>query len=418
MVFRVKNGYCVREVKEMETHWGSMKFPIYLDCHSTTPVDPQVLEAMLPYFGADFGNASSKSHCFGWKAESAVEKSRERVAQLLGCSSKEIVFTSGATESNNFVLRGVAEKYKEQGKHIITTQIEHKCILATADYLEKKGFEITYLPVDSTGKIRLSDLRAAIRPDTILISIMAANNETGTIQSLAEIGALARANNVLFHTDAAQAVGKIPLHMNDMKIDLLSLSAHKFYGPKGVGAVYVRRKDPRVEPAPLLHGGGQENGFRSGTLNVPGIVGLGKAAEVAKSHLDEEVAKVSFLRDKLYHGLKDRLGTVHLNGHETDRLPQSLNVSFPYVESDALVAGLKNIAISSTSACMSAAAIPSYVLAAMGLAPERIHGSVRFGLGRFTTEEEIVYTIDTVSQLVRSIQKNSPLYQLEAEARK
>jgi cysteine desulfurase len=417
MVFRVKNGYCVREVKGTETHRGSMKFPIYLDCHSTTPVDPQVLEAMLPYFGADFGNASSKSHCFGWKAESAVEKSRERVAQLLGCSSKEIVFTSGATESNNFVLRGVAEKYKDQGKHIITTQIEHKCILATAEYLSKKGFEITYLPVDSTGKIRLADLHAAIRPDTILISVMAANNETGTVQPLAEIGALAKANNVLFHTDAAQAVGKIPLHMNEMKIDLLSLSAHKFYGPKGVGAVYVRRKDPRVEPAALLHGGGQENGFRSGTLNVPGIVGLGKAAEVAKSHLAEEVAKVSFLRDKLYHGLKERLGTVHLNGHETDRLPQSLNVSFPYVESDALVAGLKNIAISSTSACMSAAAVPSYVLAAMGLPPERIHGSVRFGLGRFTTEEEIVYTIDTVSQLVKSIQKNSPLYQLETEAR-
>ncbi len=393
-----------------------MKFPIYLDCHSTTPVDPQVLEAMLPYFGPDFGNASSKSHCFGWKAESAVEKARDRVAQLLGCAGKEIVFTSGATESNNFVLRGVAEKYKSQGKHIITTQIEHKCILATCEYLAKQGFEITYLPVDETGKIRISELRAAIRPDTILISIMAANNETGTIQPLAEIGALARANNVLFHTDAAQAVGKIPLHMNEMKIDLLSLSAHKFYGPKGVGAVYVRRKDPRVEPSPLLHGGGQENGFRSGTLNVPGIVGLGKAAEVAKAHLDQEVSRLSFLRDKLFHGLKERLGTVYLNGHETDRLPQSLNVSFPYVESDALVAGLKNIAISSTSACMSAAAIPSYVLAAMGLAPERIHGSVRFGLGRFTTEEEIVYTIDTVSQVVKNIQKNSPLYQLELEA--
>jgi cysteine desulfurase len=390
-----------------------MKFPIYLDCHSTTPVDPLVLEAMLPYFGAEFGNASSKSHCFGWKAESAVEKARDRVAQLLGCSSKEIVFTSGATESNNFVLRGVAEKYASQGKHIITTQIEHKCILATAEHLAKKGFEITYLPVDSTGKIRLHELQAAIRPDTILISIMAANNETGTIQPLAEIGEMARANNVFFHTDAAQAVGKIPLNVNEMKIDLLSLSAHKFYGPKGVGAVFVRRKDPRVEPSPLLHGGGQETGFRSGTLNVPGIVGLGKAAEVARQHLDEEVAKVSFLRDKLHNGLKERLGEVYLNGHDTERLPQSLNLSFPYVESDSLVANLKNIAISSTSACMSAAAIPSYVLAAMGLAPERIHGSVRFGLGRFTTEEEIVYTIDTVSQVVRTLQNSSPLYQLE-----
>lgn len=390
-----------------------MKFPIYLDCHSTTPIDPVVLDAMMPYLTTDFGNASSKSHCFGWKAECAVEKARERVARLIGCSSKEIVFTSGATESNNFALRGVADAYSARGKHIITSQIEHKCILATAEYLSKKGFEITYLPVDESGKIRLEDLRAAIRPDTILVSIMAANNETGTIQPLEEIGALCRENNVLFHTDAAQAVGKIPLQMETMKIDLLSLSAHKFYGPKGVGAAYVKRRDPRVEPSPLLHGGGQENGFRSGTLNVPGIVGLGMAAEVARGHLDVEVARLSFLRDKLFNGLRDRLGAVHLNGHETDRLPQSLNVSFPYVESDSLVASLKNIAISSTSACMSAAAIPSYVLAAMGMPAERIHGSVRFGLGRFTTEEEIVYTIDTVSQCVRSLQKASPLFQIQ-----
>lgn len=390
-----------------------MKFPIYLDCHSTTPLDPQALDAMMPYLTTDFGNASSKSHCFGWKAESAVEKARERVAKLLGCSAKEIVFTSGATESNNFVLRGIADQYGSRGKHIITTQIEHKCILATAEYLSKKGFQITYLPVDETGKIRLEDLKAAIRPDTILVSVMAANNETGTIQPLAEIGALCRENNVFFHTDAAQAVGKIPLNMDLMKIDLLSLSAHKFYGPKGVGAVYVRRRDPRAEPSPLVHGGGQENGFRSGTLNVPGIVGLGMAAEMARSHLDKEVARLSFLRDKLYEGLKERLGVVHLNGHITDRLPQSLNVSFPYVESDSLVASLKNIAISSTSACMSAAAVPSYVLAAMGLSMERIHGSIRFGLGRFTTEEEIVYTIDTVSQCVRALQNASPLYQVQ-----
>jgi cysteine desulfurase len=389
-----------------------MKFPIYLDCHSTTPVDPLVLEAMMPYLTHDFGNASSKSHCFGWKAESAVEKARDRVAKLLGCSTKEVVFTSGATESNNFALRGVADAYQARGKHIITTQIEHKCILATAEYLARKGFEITYLPVDETGKIRLEELRAAIRPDTILVSVMAANNETGTIQPLAEIGAICRENNVLFHTDAAQAVGKIPLHMDLMKIDLLSLSAHKFYGPKGVGAAYVKRRDPRVEPAPLLHGGGQENGFRSGTLNVPGIVGLGMAAEVARNHLDAEVARLSYLRDKLLGGLQERLGEVHLNGHETDRLPQSLNVSFPFVESDSLVASLKNIAISSTSACMSAASIPSYVLAAMGMPAERIHGSVRFGLGRFTTEAEIVYTIDTVSQSVKTLQKSSPLYQM------
>ncbi len=419
MAFPIKNGYCSRTVNNRARERLVMKLPIYLDCHSTTPVDRQVLDAMLPYLTEDFGNASSKSHCFGWKAECAVEKSRERVAKLLGCSSKEIVFTSGATESNNFVLRGIAEKYSSRGKHLITTQIEHKCILATAEYLQKQGFEVTYLPVDETGKIRLKDLQAAIRPDTILISIMAANNETGTIQPIAEVGALARKHSIFFHTDAAQAVGKIPLDMNEMKVDLLSLSAHKFYGPKGVGAVYVRRKDPRVEPTSLLHGGGQENGFRSGTLNVPGIVGLGMAAEIAREHLDSEVARISYLRDKLFDGLKAALGEVHLNGHLTDRLPQSLNVSFPYVESDSLVASLKNIAVSSTSACMSAAAIPSYVLAAMGLSPERIHGSVRFGLGRFTTEEEIVYTIDTVSQCVRQLQKSSPLYQMsEAEGQR
>lgn len=389
-----------------------LKLPIYLDCHSTTPLDPKVLDAMMPYLTTEFGNASSKSHSFGWKAECAVEKARDRVAKLLGCSAKEIVFTSGATESNNFVLRGIAEKYQSQGKHIITSQIEHKCVLATAQYLEKQGFAVTYLPVDATGKIRISDLKSAIRPDTILISIMAANNETGTIQPLAEIGELARANNIFFHTDAAQAVGKIPLDMNAMKIDLLSLSAHKLYGPKGVGAAYVRRRDPRVEPSPLVHGGGQENGFRSGTLNVPGIVGLGMAAEIAREHLDKEVARLSYMRDQLFEGLTAQLGEVYLNGHPTDRLPQSLNVSFPFVESDSLVASLKNIAVSSTSACMSAAAIPSYVLAAMGLPPERIHGSVRFGLGRFTTDEEIAYTIETVSQCVRTLQKSSPLYQM------
>lgn len=392
-----------------------MRFPIYLDCHSTTPVDPSVLEAMLPYLGADFGNASSKSHCFGWKAEAGVEKGREKVAKLLGCSSREIVFTSGATESNNFVLAGVAEKYGAQGKHLITTQIEHKCVLATAQRLEKKGFSVTYLPVDATGKVRVSDVEKAIRPDTILISVMMANNETGTIQPVAEIGALARSRNVLFHTDAAQAVGKIPIDVNAMKIDMLSLSAHKFYGPKGVGAVYVRRRDPRVELEPLFYGGGQENGFRSGTLNVPGIVGMGRAAEICLEKMPSEVARLSFLRDKLLNGLESQLGAVHLNGHPTDRLPGSLNVSFPFVESDSLVANLKNIAISSTSACMSAASVPSYVLAAMGLPNDRIHGSVRFGLGRFTTDEEIVYTVDTVSQCVRGLQKTSPLYQLQGQ---
>jgi cysteine desulfurase len=385
-----------------------MKFPLYLDCHSTTPLDPKVLEAMMPYLTNEFGNASSKSHCFGWKAESAVEKARERVAKLLGATgSREIVFTSGATESNNFVLAGVAEKYGHLGKHIITTKIEHKCILATCEHLAKKGFEITELGVDGTGLVRVSDVEKAIRPETILVSVMAANNETGTIQPIAEIGAVARARNVLFHTDAAQAVGKIPLDVNAMKIDILSLSAHKFYGPKGVGAVYVRRRDPRVELEPLLYGGGQEHGFRSGTLNVPGIVGLGRAAELALEHLADEGPRLTALRDQLWTGLSEKLGKVHLNGHPTARLPGSLNVSFPGVESDSLQARLKNIAVSSASACMSAAAVPSYVLAAMGLPNERIHGSVRFGLGRFTTREEIVYTVDTVSQCVRELQKSA-----------
>jgi cysteine desulfurase len=378
-------------------------------------LDPKALEAMMPYLTTDFGNASSKSHCFGWKAECAVEKARDRVAKLLGASTREIVFTSGATESNNFALTGIAEKYAHLGKHIITTAIEHKCILATAKYLETKGFTVTYLPVDETGKVRVLDVKNAIRPDTILISVMMANNETGTIQPLAEIGALAREHNILFHTDAAQAVGKIPLQVDALNIDLLSLSAHKFYGPKGVGAVYVRRKSPRVEAEPLLHGGGQENGFRSGTLNVPGIVGLGMAAEIAQAHLDQEVSRLSFLRDKLHNELQERLGEVFLNGHPTDRLPGSLNLSFPFVESDSLVAVLKTVAVSSTSACMSAAAIPSYVLAAMGLPTERIHSSIRFGLGRFTTEEEIVYTVDTVSQSVKQLQKASPLYQLKED---
>jgi len=387
-----------------------MKFPIYLDCHSTTPLDPRALDAMMPYLTTDFGNASSKSHCFGWKAESAVEQARGRVAKLIGCSPREIVFTSGATESNNFVLSGVAEKYGHVGKHIITSQIEHKCVLVAAERLQRQGFEITTLPVDETGRVRALDVEKAIRPDTILISVMTANNETGTIQPIAEIGALARARNVLFHTDAAQAVGKIPLDVNRMQIDLLSLSAHKFYGPKGVGAVFVRRKDPRVEVEPLIYGGGQENGFRSGTLNVPGIVGLGMAAEIAAEKLPTEMPRLIDLRDRLLDGLRERLGEVFLNGHPVERLPQSLNLSFPYVESDALVAGLKNIAISSTSACMSAAAVPSYVLAAMGASKERVNSSVRFGLGRFTTDEEIVYTIDTVSQCVRQLQKGSPLY--------
>jgi len=395
----------------------TLRFPIYLDNHSTTPVDPQVLECMLPYFTTEFGNASSKSHCFGWKAEFAVEKAREQVASILGAESSEIIFTSGATESNNFALLGIAEKYQKRGNHIITSQIEHKCILDTCKFLEKKGFSVTYLPVDEYGQVSVDTLRNTIRPNTILISIMFANNEVGTINPIAKIGALAKEKNIFFHSDAAQAVGKVKIDVNAMNIDLLSLSAHKMYGPKGSGALFLRRKNPHVEIDPLLHGGGQERGLRSGTLNVPGIVGLGKACVCAMENMPKEEERIVRYREMLYQGLKKEIPDLKLNGHPNERLPQSLNVSFPYIESDSLVASLKNIAVSSTSACMSAAAIPSYVLKAMGLNQDLMNASVRFGLGRFTTEEEIVYTINTVAEKVKNLQQSSPLYKLKQEAR-
>lgn len=395
-----------------------MKLPIYLDYHSTTPVDPRVLKVMLPYFTEEFGNPSSKSHSFGWKAEHAVENARAQVAKLFGCQCGEIVFTGGATESNNFALLGIAEKYSDKGKHIITTSIEHKCILDTTKYLEKKGFRITYLPVNHFGQVVLSDLEKAIQSDTILISVMFANNETGSINPVKEIGALARSKGIFFHTDAAQAAGKIPIDVNHMNIDALSLSAHKMYGPKGIGAIFLRRKEPRVEVEPLLHGGGQERGLRSGTLNVPGIVGLGKACEIALEDMQEEAKRITGFRDFLQKKLTENLGALPLNGHPTQRLPQSLNISFPHVESDSIVANCKNIAVSSTSACMSAASIPSYVLAAMGVPKDLIHSSIRFGIGRFTSQEEIEYTIDTVSKVVKSLQLNSPLYQMSQTAMK
>ncbi|MCO5141672.1 MAG: cysteine desulfurase [Oligoflexia bacterium] len=393
-----------------------VKLPIYLDYHSTTPVDPLVLEQMLPYFKEEFGNASSKSHCFGWRAEFAVEKARTQVAKAIGAESSEIVFTSGATESNNAVLIGIAEKYGHLGKHIITSSIEHKCILEAANYLSRKGFDITLLPVNKEGQVEIEEVRKAIRPDTILISVMMANNETGTIQPFKEIGALAKEKNILFHTDAAQAVGKIRINVKEDNIDLLSMSAHKLCGPKGVGALFVRRREPRVVLEPLMHGGGQERGFRSGTLNVPGIVGLGKACEIATEKMDAEISRLSYLRDYLLSELRKELGEVTLNGHPTDRLPQSLNISFPHVASDALVARLKSIAISSTSACMSAASVPSYVLAAMKLSDEVIHGSIRIGLGRFTTQDEVNYAILSIVKAVKEIQANSPTFQ-RTEAR-
>jgi cysteine desulfurase len=398
-----------RDCKEQKT--------VYLDHHSTTPLDPKALDAMMPYLTHEFGNASSKSHCYGWRAEHAVEKARKQLAELIGATSREVIFTSGATESNNIAIRGIAAQYGagEARGHIITSQVEHKCVLETVKYLESKGFQVTYLPVDKTGRVSVDDVAKAIRKDTLLVSVMMANNETGTINPIAEIGKICHEKNVFFHTDAAQAVGKIAVDVEKMHIDLLSLSAHKMYGPKGSGALYVRRKDPRVEMPPLFHGGGQENGMRSGTVNVPGVVGMGAAAEICRGHIDEEAAHLRGLRDQLWTGLKAQIPDIVLNGHLAERLPHSLNVSFPYVESDSLVSTLRDIAISSTSACNSAAAIPSHVLAAMGLPNELIHSSVRFGIGRFNTEQEIVYTIGKVVEAVEKLRKSSPLYQLKSK---
>lgn len=387
------------------------KLPVYLDNHSTTPVDPRVLDAMLPYFREHFGNAASRSHAFGWQAESALEQAREQVAQLIGATSREITFTCGATEGNNLVLQGLARHHKMKG-HIVTTQVEHKCVLDTCKNLEKMGLQVTYLPVDEFGRVTADSVKAALRPDTLVVSVMLANNEVGTLNNLAEISKVTRASGVLLHTDAAQAVGRIPVDVNALGVDMLSLSAHKMYGPKGTGALYLRRRDPRVELVPLFFGGGQECGLRSGTVNVPGAVGLGKAAVIAKTEMAEENARLKHLRDKLESGLKTRIKEMHVNGHPTERLPNNLNVSFGFIEGDSLVAGLSEIAVSSTSACLSQANEGSYVLQAMGVPPERRQAAVRFGLGRFTTEGEIEYTVATVSERVLKLQQASPLFQI------
>lgn len=387
-----------------------MKLPIYLDNHSTTPMDPRVLEAMMPYFTTDFGNPSSRSHAFGWKAEFAIEKAREQVAKLIGAHSREIVFTSGSTESNNLALWGLAQNYP--GGHLITSDIEHKCIRETAKLIATRGWSSTFLPVSSTGQVSLGDLEAAVRPNTFLISIMMANNEVGTINPITEFGKFAKAKGIIFHTDAAQSVGKIPVNVESMGIDMLSLSAHKFYGPKGVGALFVRRKNPRVELKPIYLGGGQETGLRSGTHNVPGIVGLGMACELAQESLRLDEERILGLRELLWKNLRTGLGDVELNGHPTDRLPGSLNISFPFIESDALVSSLSDIAVSSTSACMTAGAEPSYVLRAMGLSKDRINSSIRIGIGRFTTREEIEYTSKVIVEKVKALRSSSALYQL------
>jgi cysteine desulfurase len=391
-----------------------MKIPIYLDYHATTPVDPRVLEAMLPHFTQEFGNAASKSHAFGWHAEEAVEAARAQVAQLVGASAKEIVWTSGATESNNLAIKGAAQFYREKGKHLVTAKTEHKAVLDSMHALERQGYEVTFLDVERDGRLDPARLRAALRPDTILVSLMHANNETGVVHPVEEIGRITREKGVLFHCDAVQSAGKIPFDVEAANVDLASLSAHKMYGPKGVGALYVRRK-PRVRLVAQTDGGGHERGFRSGTLNVPGIVGFGKAAELALLERDAEAARVLALRERLRKGVAAQLDLVTVNGSLEHRVPGNLNVSFAYVEGEALMMAIKDVAVSSGSACTSASLEPSYVLRAMGVSEDLAHSSIRFGLGRFNTEEEIDYVIRLVVEKVKKLREMSPLYEMVKE---
>ncbi len=392
-----------------------MKLPIYLDYHATSPVDPEVFKIMAPFFTEVFGNAASRNHEYGWTAESAVEYARKQVGELIHASEKEIIFTSGATESNNLALQGVADMYAEKGNHIITTAIEHKAILDTCHALEKKGFKIDYAPIDETGRVKMDELAKMITDKTILVSIMFANNELGTINPIAEIGKLCKERGVLFHTDAVQAVGKVPVDVNTMGIDLLSMTAHKIYGPKGVGALYVRRKNPRVRLSAIQHGGGHEKGMRSGTLNVPGIVGFGKACEMSARLMPVEMPRIKALRDKLWNTIRAELDEVYLNGHPTERLNNNLNVSFAYCEGESLMMGMKELAVSSGSACTSASLEPSYVLKAIGVGDDLAHTSIRFSLGRFTTEEEIDFAAKKVIATVKKLRDLSPLYEMAKE---
>jgi cysteine desulfurase len=393
-----------------------MKFPIFLDNHSTTPMDPRVLEAMLPYFVEKFGNAASRNHAFGWAAEEAVETARKQIARLIKADAKEIVFTSGATESDNLALKGVLEMYKEKGHHIITSATEHRAVLDTAKSLEAKGLAtVTYLPVDKQGMVNPTDVRNAITDKTILISVMLANNEIGTVNPVQEIGKLAKEKGVLFHCDATQGVGKIPVDVQAMGIDLMSFSAHKIYGPKGVGALYVRKKNPRVRIAAQIDGGGHERGMRSGTLPVPLIVGFGKACELCEQEMPGESVRLGNMRDRLQSGIMAALEESYLNGHPTNRLPGNLNISFAYVEGESLLMGMKEIALSSGSACTSATLEPSYVLRALGVGTELAHSSIRFGLGRFNTDEEIDYTVKKVIEIVTKLREMSPLYEMAKE---
>jgi cysteine desulfurase len=392
-----------------------LKFPIYLDHNATTPCDPRVVEAMIPYFTNNFGNAASRNHPFGWQAEAAVDLAREQVAKLIGADPKEIIFTSGATEADNLAIKGVFEMYASKGNHIITCNIEHKAVLDTCKHIEKEGGEVTYLKVKDNGLIDLAELEAAIKPTTILIAIMYANNEIGTINPMKEISAIARKKGILVFSDATQAVGKIPVDVNKDGIDLMAFTAHKMYGPKGVGALYVRRKNPRVKVTAQMDGGGHERGMRSGTLNVPGIVGFGKACEICLEEMEEETKRVSKLRDKLQTELL-KVEESYLNGDKEHKLPHVTNISFKYVEGEGLLMGFnKNIALSSGSACTSASLEPSYVLKALGLGDDLAHSSLRFGLGRFTTEDQIDYTIEQVTNTVNKLREMSPLWEMYKE---
>lgn len=388
-----------------------LKLPIYLDNNATTPLDPRVLEAMMPYLTEVFGNAASRNHPFGWAAEEAVDYAREQIAGLINCDPKEIIFTSGATESDNLAIKGIFEMYAQKGNHIITTTTEHKAVLDTCKHIEKIGGKVTYLPVNSEGLISLEELEAAMTPETILVTIMYGNNETGTIQPIREIAAIAHKHGALFMTDGTQAVGKIPVDVQADGIDLMAFTAHKMYGPKGVGAMYVRRKNPRVKVTAQMDGGGHERGMRSGTLNVPGIVGLGKACELAKQEMAADAERLGAMRDRLEKELLT-LEESYVNGSVQHRLPHVANISFKYVEGEGLMMGVKDLAVSSGSACTSASLEPSYVLKALGLSDDLAHSSLRFGLSRFTTDEQIDYAINHVKEAVTKLREMSPLWEM------
>jgi cysteine desulfurase len=392
-----------------------VKLPIYMDNHATTPMDPRVLEEMLPYFMEKFGNAASRNHSFGWAAEEGVETARERIAKLIGATTKEVIFTSGATESDNLAIKGVAEMYREKGNHIITAVTEHKAVLDTCKRLEKYGYRVTYLPVQKDGLVDLDDLKRAMDDKTILVTIMYANNEIGVLQPVEEIGKLCREKGVIFHTDATQAVGKVPVNVIKQNIDLASISGHKMYGPKGVGALYVRRKNPRVQVSAIIDGGGHERGMRSGTLNVPGIVGLGKACALAQEEMAKESCRLAGLRNRLRDRIMGKLDEVYINGSMEHRLPGNINISFAYVEGESLLMGINDVAVSSGSACTSATLEPSYVLKALGTGDDLAHSSIRFGIGRFNTEAEVDYVADRVVETVERLRELSPLYEMAKE---